>query len=36
MSNHLQRALTGLRTIGIILFQPVLNAPLLVLLDRVP
>ncbi|MBV7556337.1 merozoite surface protein 3b [Pseudomonas sp. PDM28] len=35
MSNYLERALTGLRTIGINLFQPVQNAPVLVLLDRV-
>jgi len=35
MSNYLERALTGLRTIGINLFQPVQDAPVLVLLDRV-
>ncbi len=35
MTNYLERALTGLRTIGINLFQPVHDAPVLVLLDRV-
>lgn len=35
MSNYLERALTGLRSIGINLFQPVQDAPVLVLLDRV-
>lgn len=35
MSNYLDRALTGLRTLGINLLQPVPDAPVLVLLDRV-
>ncbi|BBP71501.1 merozoite surface protein 3b [Pseudomonas sp. Seg1] len=35
MTNYLERALTGLRTIGINLFQPVHDAPVMVLLDRV-
>ncbi|WP_339433250.1 MULTISPECIES: merozoite surface protein 3b [unclassified Pseudomonas] len=35
MTNYLERALTGLRTIGINLFQPVHDAPVLVLLERV-
>lgn len=35
MSHYLERALTGLRNIGINLFQPVQDAPVLVLLDRV-
>ncbi|OYU09260.1 MAG: merozoite surface protein 3b [Pseudomonas sp. PGPPP1] len=35
MSNYLERAITGLRTLGINLLQPVQDAPVLVLLDRV-
>jgi hypothetical protein len=35
MSNYLERAMTGLRTLGIDLLQPVQDAPVLVLLDRV-
>ena len=35
MSNYLERALSGLRTIGINLLRPVQDAPVLVLLDRV-
>ena len=35
MSNYLERALSGLRTIGINLVRPVQDAPVLVLLDRV-
>ncbi|MFK3820877.1 merozoite surface protein 3b [Pseudomonas yamanorum] len=35
MSNYLDRALTGLRTLGFNLLQPVPDAPVLVLLDRV-
>ncbi len=35
MSNYLERAMTGLRTLGINLLQPVQDAPVLVLLDRV-
>ncbi|NWB20140.1 merozoite surface protein 3b [Pseudomonas sp. D4002] len=35
MSNYLDRALTGLRTLGINLLQPIPDAPVLVLLDRV-
>ena len=35
MSNYLERAMTGLRTLGINLLQPLQDAPVLVLLDRV-
>ncbi|CAK9891029.1 MULTISPECIES: hypothetical protein [Pseudomonas] len=35
MSNYLERALSGLRTIGINLVRPVQDAPVLVLLDRI-
>ena len=35
MSHYLERALTSLRTIGINFIQPVQDAPVLVLLDRV-
>lgn len=35
MSNYLERALSGLRTIGINLLRPVQDAPVLMLLDRV-
>ena len=35
MSNYLERAITGLRTLGINLLQPVQDAPVLVLLNRV-
>ena len=35
MSNYLERAITGLRALGINLLQPVQDAPVLVLLDRV-
>lgn len=35
MSNYLERAITRLRTLGINLLQPVQDAPVLVLLDRV-
>lgn len=35
MSNYLERALTGLRALGINLMQPVQDAPVLVLLDRI-
>ncbi|MGY2293499.1 merozoite surface protein 3b [Pseudomonas sp. SDO528_S397] len=35
MSNYLERAITGLRTLGINLLQPAQDAPVLVLLDRV-